>query len=237
MSGDPRCWALVPAAGSGSRMRAGQPKQFLRLGDRTVLEHSLDALWKLPALTGVVLVNDDKEALQSLAERFPPAALIAAPGGAQRCHSVLNGLEVLAQQEAPETWVLVHDAARPCVRAADLEKLFATVTAEADGTGGLLAVPVCDTIKRADACGRAAATVDRNALWHAQTPQMFRLGSLRAALQTALADGYEVTDEASAMEHAGYRPLLVEGRADNIKITRPEDLALAEWYLKQQGRL
>lgn len=235
MTNDTRCWAIVPAAGTGSRMGAGLPKQFLRIGNRTVLEHSLDALWSVPGLQGIVLVSDNQEAVQALTEQFAPRTLIAAPGGAQRCHSVLSGLDTLATRVASDTWVLVHDAARPCVRTADLEKLVATVSSGSDG--GLLAVPVCDTIKRAAAENRISGTVDRAGLWHAQTPQMFRLGDLRRALQAALDDAYEVTDEASAMEHSGYHPLLVEGHADNIKITRPEDLALAEWHLKQQGRL
>jgi 2-C-methyl-D-erythritol 4-phosphate cytidylyltransferase len=235
MNADNRCWAVVPAAGSGSRMGTAQPKQFLRLGNRTVLEHSLDALWSIPALAGVVLVNDDAVVQRQLSERFAPRLLLAASGGEQRCHSVLNGLRVLAERAQSDDWVLVHDAARPCVRSDDLRVLVNTVTA--DGDGGLLGVRVCDTIKRVGPDQSVCATVDRDVLWHAQTPQMFRLGQLQDALQAALADGYIVTDSASAMEHAGYHPRLVEGHADNIKITRPEDLALAEWYLKQQGRL
>ena len=150
-------------------------------------------------------------------------------GGAERCHSVLNGLEALRQHADLTDWVLVHDAARPCLAVADLDRLMNELAD--DPVGGLLAAPVRDTLKQADSAGRVATTVDRSRLWHALTPQMFRLGRLRDALNAALARGLLVTDEAGAMEAAGFAPRLIEGRADNVKITRPEDLALAEFYL------
>lgn len=237
MNSRPALWAVVPAAGVGSRMGSAVPKQFLRLGSLTVLEHAIDALWRIPGLAGLVLVSNDDTALQALGRVFPGRTIMSAAGGAQRCHSVLNGLRALQQQARDDDWVLVHDAARPCARAADLHKLVDTLTATDNGIGGLLGVPVSDTIKRTSADRRIEATIEREGLWHAQTPQMFRLGGLLAALEQALADGFEVTDEASAMEHAGHRPLMVEGHADNCKITRPEDLPLAELYLKQQDRL
>ena len=233
----PSFWAIVPAAGVGTRMGTAVPKQFLRLGNLSVLEHTLDALWRIPGLSGLVLVSSDAAAVQSLGRTFSGRTLLSAEGGAQRCHSVLNGLRTLQQRAQADDWVLVHDAARPCVRIDDLHKLVESVITAEACSGGLLGVPVCDTIKRAAADRRIETTVDRDGLWHAQTPQMFRLGELTVAIETALRDGYEVTDEASAMEHCGHRPLLVEGHADNVKITRPEDLALAELYLKQQDRL
>ena len=136
---------------------------------------------------------------------------------------------LLRERAAPSDWVLVHDAARPCLTTGDLDRLLAELAD--DPVGGLLAVPVRDTLKQADDAGRVAATVDRSQLWHALTPQMFRLGMVYEALRTALARGLLVTDEAAAMEAAGFAPRLVEGRADNLKITQPEDLALAEFYL------
>jgi 2-C-methyl-D-erythritol 4-phosphate cytidylyltransferase len=157
--------------------------------------------------------------------------LYVAAGGSERCHSVLNGLELLQQHADDNDWVLVHDAARPCLRQADIDHLITGL--EGDDVGGILAVPVRDTMKRDDSAGQIAHTEDRNGLWHALTPQMFPLGLLREALQQALSDGFEVTDEASALEHAGKPPKLVEGHADNIKITRPEDLALAAFFLQQ----
>jgi len=229
------CWAIVPAAGVGRRMGGGLPKQFLTLGGHTVLEHSLEALWQAINLKGVVLVSDGHPALASIQTRFSQRRLLRAPGGQQRCHSVVNGLAALQQKARAEDWVLVHDAARPCVRQQDLLQLQQAVKDRA--VGGLLGFPVHDTMKRADREGVVQATVDRRGLWHACTPQMFRYGLLCEALQKALDDGYEVTDEASAMEHAGHRPLMVESHTDNIKITRAADLPLAEFILRQQGRI
>ena len=231
----PRLWAVVPAAGLGRRMGREIPKQYLQLGSRTVLEHSLAALDAIGTLAGMVVAlaaDDPYWPKLSLTLTCP---LFAAPGGAERAESVLNALEVLHGQAAEHDWVLVHDAARPCVRGDDLARLIADL--RDDPVGGLLAVPVRDTMKRADADQRCAATVDRSQLWHALTPQMFRLGALRQVLRAAQAAGISVTDDASAMEFAGLRPRLIEGHADNLKITRPEDLALAEFYLRQQARL
>lgn len=231
----PAYWAVVPAAGTGRRMGASVPKQFLALGDRMVLEHSLESLWHLSEIQGVVLVSHGHPALASIREKYPDRHLIRADGGRQRCHSVLNGLLALTELADADDWVLVHDAARPCVRHHDLCLLMETLADHM--VGGLLGVPASDTMKRADARGSIEATIERTGLWHAYTPQMFRYGLLKSALQQALDDGFEVTDEASAVEHAGYRPLMVEGHADNIKVTRPEDLPLAAYFLEQQGRL
>lgn len=228
-------WGIVPAAGIGRRMGAGLPKQFLSLGHHTVLEHSLESLWNAIKLKGLVLVSDGHPALASIQERFSDYRLLRAPGGRQRCHSVMNGLHALEGEAQADDWVLVHDAARPCVRQQDLHRLQQAVKGHT--VGGLLGFPVHDTMKRADSEGAVEATVDRRGLWHACTPQMFRYGMLCDALAKALADGYEVTDESSAMEHAGHRPLLVESHTDNIKITQPADLPLAEFFLQQQGRL
>ena len=228
-------WAVVPAAGSGRRMGTAMPKQLLGLGERTVLEHSLDALWSIASLTGLVLVSQDDPDIEAIASRYRDRRLIRAPGGEERCHSVLNGLKALSGIAADSDWVLVHDAARPCVRTSDLLKLIESLSGHP--VGGLLGIPAHDTMKRTNAEGTVQATVPRKALWHAQTPQMFRLGRLREVLEAALSEGYQVTDEASAMEHAGDQPQMVEGHADNLKITRPEDLPLAELYLRQQGRI
>lgn len=153
-------------------------------------------------------------------------------GGVERCHSVLNGLHALAARAAEHDWIMVHDAARPCVSHSDLDRLFAAIRDEP--AGGLLGMPVRDTMKRAGADSHVMETVDRDRLWHALTPQVFRFQMLLEALEGAIQTGVSVTDEAAAMEHAGHRPLMVEGRADNIKVTRPEDLDLAAFYLRQQ---
>ncbi|HHJ12883.1 MAG TPA: 2-C-methyl-D-erythritol 4-phosphate cytidylyltransferase [Gammaproteobacteria bacterium] len=239
MTESSRHWALVPAAGLGRRMGGGPPKQWLELGGRSVLAHSLEALGALPGLAGLVLVTapapEPDPRVERLLQRFCACPAWRVDGGSERCHSVLNGLDALAGRAQAQDWVLVHDAARPCLRSEDLERLVLELAG--DAVGGLLAVPVRDTMKRAGEDGRVRETVPRERLWHAQTPQMFRFEVLHRALRAALAEGFEVTDEASAVEHAGLAPRLVEGHADNIKITRPEDLALAERYLQAQGRM
>lgn len=231
----PAYWAVVPAAGIGRRMGASTPKQFLALGKQTVLEHSLESLWNGVNLKGLVLVSEGHPALASVQEHYQEHCLLRVGGGSQRCHSVLNGLKALAGKADSNDWVLVHDAARPCVRQHDLKQLCTQLAHHK--VGGLLGVPARDTMKRAVDDFRVEKTVERTGLWHAYTPQMFRYELLRSALEAAIADGFAVTDEASAMEHAGHRPLMVEGHADNIKITRPEDLPLAEFFLRQQGRI
>lgn len=227
-----RCWAVVPAAGTGSRMGADVPKQYLELAGATVLEHSVRALLACDRIDGVVV------ALHPGDERGHALAVLAdervrtVTGAQARSGSVLAGLRGLSERAASGDWVLVHDAARPCLRGADLERLIDAVTAS--GVGGILAEPVVDTVKQADADGRVVATLDRSALWRAQTPQMFRLGELRAALEEAERRGAPVTDEASAMELAGRPVQLVHGSSDNLKVTVAADLALAAWYLGQR---
>jgi 2-C-methyl-D-erythritol 4-phosphate cytidylyltransferase len=214
-------------------MGSSVPKQYLQLGDKVVLEHSLDALLACPLLSGIVVaVSADDPYWPATQVRYRARGVHAVTGGVERCHSVLRALDHLAGPADDRDWVLVHDAARPCVRAEDIERLLATVGE--DENGGLLAVPVTDTIKRSAAGDRVGATVDRRYLWRALTPQLFRIDLLRAALEASVCGGQAVTDDAAAMEQAGYAPLLVEGAGDNIKITVPADLALALFYL--QGR-
>ncbi|MFO1420870.1 MAG: 2-C-methyl-D-erythritol 4-phosphate cytidylyltransferase [Candidatus Competibacteraceae bacterium] len=227
---NPRHWALVPAAGVGKRMGSTVPKQYLPLAGRPVIAHALATLLDHPRIAGVVVAigAEDEWWLTVAAELSTTKPLRVVIGGVERCHSVLNGLEALREWATPSDWILVHDAARPCLTVGDVDRLLEL---DDDPVGGLLAVPARDTLKQVDNAGRVAATVDRARLWHALTPQMFRLEMLREALRAALARGLLVTDEAAAMEAAGFAPRLVEGRADNLKITRPEDLALAEFYL------
>ena len=234
MSDDPKFHAVVPAAGAGSRMGADIPKQYLTLAGQTVLEHSMDVLLACERIATVVLVlSADDERWPEIQDRYKDSRVETVTGGAERCHSVLNGLEHLAGTAGVDDWVLVHDAARPCVRQQDIEMLMTRL--EDHAVGGLLGVPVADTMKQVDSDSMILKTVERDGLWRALTPQMFRLGPLRDALQQAIASGVMVTDDASAMEMAGYRARMVEGQADNIKITRPADLQLAEFYL-QSGK-
>ena len=233
MQTEARFWAIVPAAGAGTRMGSDIPKQYLTLGDRTVVEHTLDTLLSCERLAGVILVlSPADQRWTGIQQRYTQQALETVNGGAERCDSVLNGLKHLAARAGDDDWVLVHDAARPCVRPEDIEHLMNTL--QGSGEGGLLGVPVADTMKRVDDELNISDTVDREGLWHAYTPQMFRVGALRAALQQAVDNGHPVTDEANAMELAGYRPRMVQGARDNIKITLPSDLPLAAFYLQSR---
>jgi 2-C-methyl-D-erythritol 4-phosphate cytidylyltransferase len=228
-----RYWAVIPAAGIGARMASEIPKQYLPLCGRPVLEHSLARFCAEPRIAGVIAVvaGNDPYYPDLPSARHPKVT--RADGGPERCHSVLNGLRRLREMAAADDdWVLVHDAARPCVRQEDVARLLDELSA--DPVGGLLAVPARDTIKRVDGGGAVAETIDRDILWRALTPQMFRLGALTVAIEQALARGVLVTDEAQAIELAGAAPRLVAGHEDNIKITTPGDLALAEFYLRQR---
>ncbi len=222
---------MIPAAGTGKRMNADRPKQYLPLAGKTVIEHTLDRFLCHHALSGIVVALDKDDCYWKALKIVNDTRLKTVVGGAERCHSVLNALADLRNNAAPHDWVLVHDAARPCLTMEDLDLMLLSLTE--DAVGGILAVPVKDTIKRGTTDLRIAETVDRKALWHALTPQMFRLGLLTEALSESLQDHYLVTDEASAVEHIGLKPRLVKGRADNIKITHPEDLSLAEYYLNR----
>jgi 2-C-methyl-D-erythritol 4-phosphate cytidylyltransferase len=216
-------------------MGSPTPKQYLDLAGRAVIDHALDLFVADTRIQGVVVALDREDHYWPLTAYAGHSKVIRAHGGAERCHSVLNALEILGAHARPEDWVLVHDAARPCLRPGDLDRLIEILLD--DPIGGLLGIPVRDTMKRAEASDRIGETVDRASLWHAFTPQMFRLGQLAAALRDALAANDLVTDDASAMERFGQAPRLVEGHADNIKITRAEDLPLARFYLQQQGRV
>lgn len=222
-------WAVVPAAGSGRRMAAEVPKQYLTVAGASLLEHTLRALLASPDLRGVVVVIDPSDRRADQVVSLADPRVFKASGGTERADSVLSGLERLATMAADDDWVLVHDAARPCLPVAALTELVDTV--RSSGVGAILASPCTDTIKQVDADRRVQTTLDRTVLWRAQTPQMFRLGELSGALRAALADDLPVTDESLAMEAAGYPVQVVPGPACNIKVTVPEDLKLAAHYL------
>jgi 2-C-methyl-D-erythritol 4-phosphate cytidylyltransferase len=224
----PRYFAIVPAAGSGSRFGAEQPKQYLSLLGRPLIHHTLAALVACPEIerVWVVLSPDDPYWHQYDWADLGAKLETVRCGGETRAESVSNGLRAAAMVANEEDWVLVHDAARPCLSAGMLAALFDELAD--DPVGGILAVPVADTIKRADADQRVAATEPRDALWQAQTPQMFRYGQLTEALQKCRA----VTDEASAIEALGLKPKLVRGDATNLKVTYPADLALAAMIIR-----
>ena len=227
-------WALVPAAGAGLRMGADRPKQYLSLLGRPILQFTLERLGSYAPLRGIVVGISAGDPIWPTMPRNLPGVVGNFPGGKERADTVLNGLKVLEGIAGANDWVMVHDAVRPCVRHDDLNKLVRVVGNHPDG--GLLGLPVTDTVKRADAAGNVTETVARAGLWRALTPQLFPIRALRAALEHAAQQGVSVTDEAAAIELAGGRPRMVAGHSDNIKITLPMDLELAEVYLKQQIR-
>lgn len=233
MNDAPHCWAVVPAAGVGRRMGSNIPKQYLTLAGRPVIEHTLERLLVYPRILALVVALGPEDGWWPTTSFANHPRVFRAPGGVERCHSVHNALAVLDGRAASDDWVLVHDAARPCLRGSDIDRLLRHLAGSP--VGGLLGVPVRDTMKRTDRNGAVLATVQREQLWHAYTPQMFRFDPLRKALAAALQEGRLVTDEAAAMELAGYRPIMVEGHADNLKITRPEDVPLAAFFLSLQA--
>ncbi|MEZ9476402.1 2-C-methyl-D-erythritol 4-phosphate cytidylyltransferase [Vibrio splendidus] len=221
--------AVVPAAGVGSRMKADRPKQYLQIHGKTILEHTVEKLLSHPQVSKIVVaVSDDDPYYPELPLNLNPL-VIRVSGGTERADSVLSALDYIAQQQLSD-WVMVHDAARPCIQLSDIDKLISG--AMTHDVGAILAAPVRDTMKRG-AQGQIEHTVDRVGLWHALTPQMFRSKPLRKVLSEALQQGVSITDEASAFEWKGLSPALIAGRSDNFKITQPEDLALAEFYLSQ----
>lgn len=218
-------WVVIPAAGIGARMQADRPKQYLQVAGKSILEHTLQVFLGYPGLRGIVLSLAVHDEWWPQSELCGHPAIRVVEGGKERADSVLNALRALqASGAGAQDWVLVHDAARPLLSRRDLGELLRLL--KDDEVGGLLAVPARDTLKRTDADRRVAATLPRQEVWHALTPQMFRLETLSQALELALQQAVAVTDEASAMEHAGHAPRLVQGSSLNFKITTPEDLQL-----------
>jgi len=224
---------IVPAAGIGSRVGGGRPKQYLEIASHTLLDLTIGRLREALVDTPfhIALHPDD------CWFRHTASAGIAHnhtyTGGDDRAESVRLGLALLADVAAPDDWVLVHDVARPCITSDDIHRLLSGLASHP--VGGLLASPVADTLKQVDDQHQVTATADREGLWRAYTPQLFRFGLLHQALTEAKAAGAVITDEASAIERLGLRPQIVPGRSDNIKVTVPEDLVLAEWLLTRQS--
>lgn len=234
----PRVIAVIPAAGVGSRMQADRPKQYLTIAGKTILEHTLDTLLTHPSIQSVVLAVSPDDIYFSKLDIKENKRVDVVHGGKERADSVLNGIMHLQHDD----WALVHDAARPCVSHKDITALLSLI-GDNTVTGGILATPVRDTMKRAaisediphqNQLNVISHTESRTNLWHALTPQLFPAQLLREALQKGLSDGVNITDEASAVEYAGYKVGMVNGSPANIKITHPADLPLAEFYLQQQ---
>ncbi|HWX66324.1 MAG TPA: 2-C-methyl-D-erythritol 4-phosphate cytidylyltransferase [Rhodanobacter sp.] len=224
----PLVWCVVPAAGRGTRVGGDCPKQYLPLAGRPLIEHTLERLAAHPRIAGLLVALGATDAHWPGIGTLNGKPVLTAIGGAERSDSVLAGIDALPDAVGADDFVLVHDAARPCVRLADIGKLIERAST---ADGGLLGAPLRDTLKRANAAGRSESTEPREQRWRAFTPQMFRRAQLSAALREAARRGVNVSDEAMAMEQAGFAPLLVEGAEDNIKVTTAADFALAEFLL------
>lgn len=227
---EPRLWVVIPAAGSGSRMQQSHPKQYLSIQGVTIIEHTLNAFLAKPEIARImVCIAQNDQHFNQLAVADNPRVATTL-GGSSRALSVLNGVNALAADD--QDWVLVHDAARPCLSVNLLDSLIQQL--KSDEIGGILAVPANDTLKRANSEQRIESTMDRSTIWQAQTPQMFRYGLLKNAINHSISNNIEITDEASALESMGYMPKLIKGDARNLKVTTPDDIDLAEFLLNSK---
>lgn len=228
-----KIWCLVPAAGIGSRMQSDRPKQYLNLMSSTVLDTTLLRLLSSKKIDNIVVCLKKNDPYWPKSSFSGDDRIQRAEGGEERANSVLNGLKSMKQKAAQDDWVLVHDAARPCVRHRDIDSLITAALNRQQGA--ILALPIHDTVKKVDN-DLVDETVDRTSFWRALTPQIFKFGELEKALISAEMKGQTITDEASAIEQMGQSVHVVQGHADNIKITSPEDLELARFYLQQQSK-
>ena len=225
-------WGIVPAAGVGKRMQADRPKQYLPLNNITVIEQTLTRLLEVKSISAVVVAISKEDPYWPTLEISSNPRIYTAAGGKERADSVLSALNSIADKADDNDWVLVHDAARPCITKSDVEYLINEL--QDHPVGGILGLASHDTLKSVDNNLAISGTVDRSKIWRAFTPQMFRYAALKHALQEAADKCWIMTDDASAMELQGMQPKIIAGRADNLKITRPDDLALAQFYLEQQ---
>ncbi len=226
-------YAIIPAAGSGLRMQEAIPKQYLRLNNRYLIDYTLAPFMACSAIKKVVVVLAKKDEHWQHSEFAVHPRILTTQGGATRAESVLNGLNALNPLARDADWAVVHDAARPCLTPANLSQAISVLTQKP--AGGLLGIPVQDTLKKIDAGQHCIETVSRQSMWQAQTPQVFPLTLLKSALRAALETGDVVTDEAAAMELAGYSPYLLEGERCNIKVTRPADIPLVKYCLGENS--
>ena len=227
-----KIWVIVPAAGSGQRMGSEIPKQYLKIENRCILEITLKALLGEQRLTAILVCTIADDKIWPTLGISKNLKISRCDGGSSRAHSVMNGLLSLSDKAADNDWVLVHDAARPCISPEQISNLIEQL--EHDSVGGILAVPAKDTLKVASSgTNIIEMTFDRSNVWCAQTPQMFRFSVLKKSLAVAIENGLEITDEASAVEHAGYQVRLVKGDSNNLKITTQADLLLAQKLLSE----
>jgi 2-C-methyl-D-erythritol 4-phosphate cytidylyltransferase len=229
MSNSARYWVVIPAAGVGARMGVDKPKQYISVNAKTIIEHTIDCFINREEIVNIVVVISKADEYWPTLSISKHEKVIAAPGGDERYQSVFNGLTALKDKADENDWVMVHDAARPCLNQSAIDRLM--INLRSHDVGGILALPCRDTMKRANETGEIEETVERESLWHAQTPQMFKYGKLLHAIEKALNENVVVTDESMAMELCGYKPMLVQGHQENIKITHKDDIQHLELYL------
>lgn len=228
-----KLWAIVPAAGIGQRMGSTLPKQYININDKPILTHTLDVICQIPHLKKVIVPLHPHDHYFSSLIHLPYQNIVRVFGGDARNDSVLNALDAIVNEAKEQDWVLVHDAVRPCISVADIMQLLTEISDHP--VGGLWGVPVRDTLKQVDLEYNIEKTVPRESLWHAQTPQIFRYGLLKQALEKVAQDKLNITDDANAIEYLGYHPKMVQGSYSNIKMTWPEDLMLAAHWFKHHG--
>lgn len=226
-----RYFVLIPAAGTGTRIGADKPKQYLMLDKQTILEHTIGQFLSHPRIDKIVVGIYPGDVFWHMLPISQHEKIITVPGGASRTETVLNGLLYLQTLAHADDWILVHDAVRPCLHLTDIDKLITQL--QNHPVGGLLASPEPNTLKKILPDNLVGETISRENIWQALTPQMFRFGKLLPAIQAAIDRNQAITDESQALELRGERPVIVEGRRDNIKITYPDDLRLAEMILNR----
>ena len=231
MSTDVRYWVVIPAAGVGKRMGVDKPKQYIEVSNKTIIEHTIECFLDREEIEKVVVAISNTDEFWPELQISKHEKVITAPGGAERYQSVFNGLKELQDKAEQNDWVLVHDAARPCLSQSAIDRLM--IELREHEVGGILAMPCRDTMKRSNEKSEIIDTVERESLWHAQSPQMFKYEKLYSAISDVLKKDIVVTDEAMAIELSGFKPLLVRGQQENIKITHKDDLKYLETYLNE----
>ncbi|MEM6998785.1 MAG: 2-C-methyl-D-erythritol 4-phosphate cytidylyltransferase [Pseudomonadota bacterium] len=224
-------WIVIPAAGVGKRMETNKPKQYISVDNKTIIEHAINCFIDREEIESIVVAISETDDYWPELEIASHNKVVTVAGGAERYNSVFNGLSELKNKADENDWVLVHDAVRPCLSQSAIDRLM--IKLRTHDIGGILAMPCRDTMKRANSANEIVNTVERESLWHAQTPQMFKYGKLFSAIEKVLNEDILITDEAMAMELVGYKPILVEGHQENIKITHKDDLQFLEQYLKE----
>ncbi|MAS81213.1 MAG: 2-C-methyl-D-erythritol 4-phosphate cytidylyltransferase [Legionellales bacterium] len=229
MSDSLKYWVVIPAAGEGLRMGVDKPKQYISINNKTIIEHTIDCFIYREEIEKIIVAISKEDEFWSTLEISDHDKIMTVSGGKERYQSVLNSLKMLSSEAEDDDWVMVHDAARPCLNQSAIDRLI--IQLKGHDIGGILAMPCRDTMKRSNDTGEIDETVERQSLWHAQTPQMFKYGKLLLAIQDALKNKAVVTDEAMAVERLGFKPMLVLGHQGNIKLTYKDDLESLRLYL------